>query len=197
MPNEDTAQPPQHSEDRVITALHLNYWDAKIVGWCARNGITLMRIALGIVFFWFGVLKYFPGLSTAENLAGQTILKLTFGHMPPALSLPILATWECAIGLGLLSGRLPRVTLILLFGQIMGTMLPLFFFPAETWEHIPYAPTLEGQYIIKNLVVVTAALVVGATARGGHVVSDAKAAKVAEKTEKSNNRIRRRFKREP
>src|ERR1700675_5080682 len=114
MPNEDTAQPPQHSEDRVISALHLNYWDAKIVGWCARNGITLMRSALGIVFFWFGVLKYFPGLSTAENLAGQTILKMTFGHMPPALSLPILATWECAIGLGLLSGRLPRVTLILL-----------------------------------------------------------------------------------
>jgi len=197
MPNEDTAQPPQHSEDRVISALHLNYWDAKIVGWCARNGITLMRIALGIVFFWFGVLKYFPGLSTVEKLAGQTILKLTFGHMPPALSLPILATWECAIGLGLLSGRLPRVTLILLFGQIMGTMLPLFFFPAETWEHIPYAPTLEGQYIIKNLVVVTAALVVGATARGGRVVSDAKAAKVAEKTEKSNNRLRRRLKREP
>jgi uncharacterized membrane protein YphA (DoxX/SURF4 family) len=197
MPNEDTAQPPQHSEDRVISALHLNYWDAKIVGWCARNGITLMRIALGIVFFWFGVLKYFPGLSTAENLAGQTILKLTFGHMLPTLSLPILATWECAIGLGLLSGRLPRVTLILLFGQIMGTMLPLFFFPAETWEHIPYAPTLEGQYIIKNLVIVTAALVVGATARGGRMVSDAKAAKIAAKTEESNNRLRRIFKREP
>ena len=197
MKNEDTAQPPQHSEDRVISALHLNYWDARIVGWLARNGITLMRIVLGIVFFWFGVLKYFPGLSTAENLAGQTVLKLTFGHILPALSLPILATWECAIGLGLLSGCLPRVTLLLLFGQMIGTLLPLFFFPTETWEHIPYALTLEGQYIIKNLVLVTAALVIGATARGGRVVSDAKAAKEAEKTEEINNRFRRRFKREP
>lgn len=197
MPDEDPAPPPQHAEDRVISALHLNYWDAEIVGWCARNGITLMRIALGIVFFWFGALKYFPGLSTAEDLAGQTILKLTLGHVLPAWSLPILATWECTIGLGLLSGRLPRVTLILLFGQIMGTMLPLFFFPAETWEHIPYAPTLEGQYIIKNLVIVTAALVVGATARGGRMVPDAKAAKVAAKTEESNNRLRRILTRKP
>src|SRR5687768_1090507 len=104
MKSEDTAQPPQHSEDRVISALHLTYWDARIVEWLARHGITLMRIALGIVFLWFGVLKYFPGLSVAQNLAGQTVLKLTFGHILPTLSLPILGTWECAIGLGLLSG---------------------------------------------------------------------------------------------
>ena len=140
-----------------------------------------MRTALGAVFFWFGVQKYFHGLSPAENLAGQTILKLTFGHLHPGRSLPILATWECAIGLGLLSRRLPRLTLILLFGQMMGTALPLFFFPSETWAHFPYAPTLEGQYIIKNLVLVTAAMVVGATARGGRLISEPKAAHQAER----------------
>jgi len=183
MVDEKEKKPARRSEDRVIEALHLGAWDARIIGWFARNGITLMRLALGIIFFWFGVQKYFPGLSPAEGLAGQTIFKLTFGRLYPAQSLPILATWECAIGLGLLSGRLPRLTLILLFGQMMGTALPLFFFPAETWAHFPYAPTLEGQYIFKNMVLVTAAMVVGATARGGRLVANAKAARLAERAE--------------
>lgn len=191
------ANPPRTPEDRAITAMHLDYWDALIVGWLARNGIGLMRISLGIVFFWFGAQKLFPGVSAAEQLAGKTIFKLTLGHLEPATSLPVLATWECAIGLGLLSGLFPRVILLLLFGQMMGTLLPLFFFPAETWARFPYAPSLEGQYIIKNMVLVTAAMVVGATVRGGRLVPDPKAAKVAEKTEKDNDRLRRKINREP
>ena len=176
-------EPAQRSEELVIKALHLGDWDARVIGWFARNGITMMRLALGIIFCWFGVQKYFPGLSPAEGLAGQTILTLTFGRLHPAQSLPILATWECAIGLGLLSGRMPRLTFILLFGQMMGTALPLFFFPAETWAHFPYAPTMEGQYIIKNMVLVTSAMVVGATARGGRLVANARAARLAERAE--------------
>lgn len=195
--HEYITQPPGDIEDRIITALRLGYWDARIVGWWAKNGIMLMRIALGLIFFWFGALKYFPGLSTAEKLASETILKLTFGHMHSSVSMPILATWECAIGIGLLSCRLPRVTLLLLLGQMSGTLLPLVFFPSETWAHFPYAPTLEGQYIIKNLVFISAGLVVGATARGGRVVSDPKAAQVAEKTEAVSDRFRRRFRQEP
>ena len=183
MVDEKSRHRAKRSEERVISALHLEYLDALVVGWLADNGIPLMRFALGVVFFWFGAQKYSHGLSPAENLAGRTILKLTFGHMTPATSLPILATWECAIGLGLLSGRLTRLTLLLLLGQMMGTVLPLFFFPAETWTHFPYAPSLEGQYIIKNMVLVTAAMVVGATARGGRMVANAKAAKLAEKAE--------------
>src|SRR4028119_1063905 len=70
----------------------------------AQAGIPLARIALGIVFFWFGVLKFFPGLSPAQDLAARTISMLTFGLVGSALSLPILATWECTIGLGFLSG---------------------------------------------------------------------------------------------
>ncbi len=190
-------QPIRHIEDRVISALRLTYWDARIIGFWATYGITLMRFALGIVFFWFGVLKFFPGLSTAENLAGKTIFKLTAGHIEPQLSVPLLAAWECLIGIGLISGRLPRATLLLLLGQMMGTVLPLFFFPGETWEHFPYAPTMEGQYIVKNIVIVTAAMVVGSTARGGRLVSDAKAAQMAEKVEAKHNRFRRRFRAEP
>lgn len=133
----------------------------------AQAGIPLARIALGIVFFWFGVLKFFPGLSPAQDLATRTISLLSFGLVGPALSLPILATWECAIGLGFLSGKYLRFAILLLFLQMPGTMLPIVFFPHETFARFPIAPTMEGQYIIKNLVLISTGLIIGATVRGG------------------------------
>jgi uncharacterized membrane protein YphA (DoxX/SURF4 family) len=97
---------------------------------------------------------------------------LTFGYVGPGMSMPILATWECLIGIGLLTGAVPRLTLLLLYLQMIGTLLPLFFFPKETFSVIPFAPTLEGQYIIKNIVLISAGIVIGATVRGGRLVSD-------------------------
>jgi len=146
--------------------------DVRITRWMAQHGITALRISLGIVFFWFGVLKFFPGLSPAEDLAARTIERLTFGLLTPSFSVPFLAAWECLIGLGLITNRFIRVTLLLLFVQMLGTITPLVLFPAETWLHFPYAPTLEGQYIIKNIVLISGALVVGATVRGGILVDD-------------------------
>jgi uncharacterized membrane protein YphA (DoxX/SURF4 family) len=135
----------------------------------AEHGLTLMRVALGVVFFWFGVLKFFPGMSPAEALAGRTIETLSFGLVSQQVAVLILAVWECAIGLGLLSGRFLRATLFLLFLQMAGTIMPLFLFPAETWVVFPVAPTLEGQYIIKNAVLVAGAVILGATVRGGQL----------------------------
>ena len=146
--------------------------DVVITRWMARNGVRLLRISLGVVFFWFGALKFFPGLSPAQDLAAHTIKVLSFGLAPPALSLPLLAAWEVVIGLGLISGRLMRVTLLLLWVQMLGTVTPLFLFPAETFTWFPLAPTLEGQYILKNAVLVSAGLVLGALVRGGSVVAD-------------------------
>jgi len=146
--------------------------DPIITRWMADHGIRLIRTSLGIVFLWFGVLKFFPGLSPAEVLAGRTIERLSGGLVSPQWSLPILATWESLIGLGLLTGRAQRFTLLLLFLQMPGTILPLFFFPSETFIKLPYAPTLEGQYIIKNLVLVSAGIVIGATVRGGRIIAD-------------------------
>jgi len=146
--------------------------DTRITEWMARHGITLLRISLGIVYFWFGVLKFFPGLSPAEGLATRTITTLTFGLIPPQASILILATWESLIGLGLVIGRQLRAVLLLLFLQMIGTALPILFFPAEVFTAFPYAPTLEGQYIIKNLVLVSAGIVIGATVRGGAVIAD-------------------------
>ena len=150
--------------------------DAHITEWMARSGVRFTRVALGFVFFWFGVLKFFPGLSSAETLAGRTIETLTFGLVPPPVSLPVLALWECAIGLGLIAGVALRLTLLLLFLQMPGTLTPLFLFPQETWARFPLVPTLEGQYIIKNLVLVGAGIVVGATVRGGRLIADPRSA---------------------
>lgn len=138
----------------------------------ARNGVAITRISLGIVYLWFGALKFVPEWSPASLLAARTIADLTLGAVGPGVALPLLATWESAIGLGLLSGRFLRVTLLLLFLQLPGTVLPLFFYPAETFSIIPFAPTLEGQYIIKNLVLAGAGLVVGATVRGGRLSAE-------------------------
>jgi uncharacterized membrane protein YphA (DoxX/SURF4 family) len=148
----------------------LDPFDARITAWMARRGVLLTRIALGVVFLWFGVIKFVPDWSPAADLATRTITRLSFGMVPPSVSLPVLAAWESLIGLGLLSGRFLRTTLLLLFVQMPGTMMPLFLFPHETFRAFPYAPTLEGQYIIKNLVLVGAAIVVGATVRGGQLV---------------------------
>ncbi|MEP6639250.1 MAG: hypothetical protein ABJC39_07850 [Chloroflexota bacterium] len=120
-----------------------------------------------MLFLWFGALKFFPGLSPAEDLAARTIKELSGGLIVTAVSLPVLAAWECLIGLGLLTGRFLRATLFLLAVQMIGTLTPLILFPAETFTRFPIAPTLEGQYIIKNVVLIGAAMVVGATVWGG------------------------------
>ena len=146
--------------------------DRRITASLARLGPTVVRIALGAVFFWFGVLKFFPDLSPAQDLAARTIERLTLGVVGPSLSLPVLASWETLIGLGLLTGRFLRATLFLLAVQMIGTFLPLVFFPEETFTRFPFVPTLEGQYIIKNVVLITAAMVVGATVRGGRMVAE-------------------------
>ncbi len=117
-------------------------------------------------------MKFLPSLSPAQTLAVQTIDVLTFGLVPGAVSLVLLATLECAIGLCLISGRFMRPTLLLLAFQMVGAASPLLLFPGEVFNAFPYAPTLEGQYIIKNIVLVSGGLVIGATVRGGGLTAD-------------------------
>lgn len=149
--------------------------DVRITATLAHWGVPVLRVGLGVVFLWFGVLKFFPGVSPAEGLAARTIEDLTGGAVGPGVSLPVLAVWESLIGLGLITGRFLRATLLLLAVQMLGTLAPLVLFPAETFSTFPFAPTLEGQYIIKNVVLIGAAMVVGATVRGGGLVSDPRA----------------------
>jgi len=145
--------------------------DRGITEWMAHWGLLLLRISVGIIFFWFGLLKFFPGFSPAETLATSTIQVMTGGLVEPRHALIVLATWECLIGLGLILGKALRATLLLLFLQMPGTVSPMFLFPELTFQQIPFVLTIEGQYIVKNLVLVSAGIVIGATVRGGGLVT--------------------------
>ena len=142
-----------------------NKLDNQIATFMNEYGILLLRISVGIVFIWFGFLKFFPNLSPAQGIATDTVNKLTLGLIQNNVAIIILAAWETLIGIGLIAGKYLRITLFLLFTQMIGTMTPLLLFPELTFTQFPYAPTLEGQYIIKNLVLISAGLVVGATVR--------------------------------
>lgn len=161
-----------HNSMEKSNSPSFNEKEVAIIKWMARNGITYLRVSIGIVFFWFGILKYFPGLSPATDIAVQTIETLTFGIITGGVALFILATIEVVIGIGFMFGIYLRVMIILLLFQMIGTITPIFIFPFETFTRIPYAPTLEGQYIIKNIIIISAAFVIGATLRGGKLVAD-------------------------
>ena len=118
------------------------------------------------------MLKFFEGLSPAESLAIRTIDILTFGLVGPGVVRYGLAAWEVLIGIGLMFRLYLRETLLLMFLQMLGTLTPVFLFPEEVFTAIPYGLTLEGQYIIKNLIVISAGIVIGATVRGGGIVPE-------------------------
>ncbi|AIR96065.1 DoxX family membrane protein [Streptomyces glaucescens] len=127
--------------------------------WCSA---ALLRVCVGAVFLWFGVLKFFPAASPAEGVAIRTATKLTLGLLPPDVTLRLLAAAETVIGLGLLTGILLRVALIGFFIHMAGVFSALLLLPGEMWQGGVPVPTLEGQYIIKNVVLVAACLVVAA-----------------------------------
>lgn len=156
-------------EDRLLQRLpfaaQIDALDQRVTAWMARYGLVMMRIALGVIFFWFGALKLFPGLSPAEDLVRNTIF-----FIDPNVFQPLLAVWEMAIGLGLITGMFMRVTLLLLFLQMPGTALPIIITPEAVFTMFPFGLTIEGQYIVKNLALITAAIALGSTVRGGRIV---------------------------
>ena len=152
-------------EEKIVTK-YFDKLDRKITEWLSKYGLLILRICLGIIFLWFGVLKFFKGLSPAEDLVRNTVY-----FMDPDIFIPILALWESLIGIGLITGKYMRLTLLLLFLQMPGTALPMIILPEKVWTIFPYGLTLEGQYIIKNLVLISAGVVLGATVRGGKIVS--------------------------
>ena len=135
-------------------------WARPLVAWLQSNASLVLRVGLGIVFIWFGVLKLMPGLSPAEDLAGCTLEILTFHTIPCSTLVRLLGVLECAIGVCLIGGWMMRTVIVVFFLHMLGTFLPFFFFPEQTMSHMPLVPTLVGQYIIKNLVLMAAGLVV-------------------------------------
>lgn len=138
--------------------------------WLARHSVDLLRMSLGLVFLVFGVLKFFPGVSPAEGLASQTFAILTFGLVPHDVAMLLIATLETTIGVLLISGRGLRLALTLLAVQMVGILSPLVLLPGEMFRTDPIAPTLAGQYVMKDLILGAAALVVAAKALGADMV---------------------------
>ena len=129
--------------------------DRTIIGLLNRFSLPALQLSLGIIFIWFGALKPF-GNSPANEVITKTIY-----WFDPEIFIPILGIWEMAIGICLLVTPLIRIGLFLLALQMPGTFLPLILRPEICFVDVPFDLTLEGQYIIKNLVLIGAAIVVG------------------------------------
>lgn len=138
--------------------------DSFILNTMEKYGILLLRISLGIVFIWFGLLKPL-GLSPAETLAGDLVAAVGWWIPGNQLLYPLLAIVEVSIGILFLFRRTLRIAILLLFIQMPLTIMPLVVLPEATWVSFPFVPTLEGQYIIKNLIIMSAAIVIGGTVR--------------------------------
>ena len=134
--------------------------DIFITKFMSKWGITFLRYSLGLIYIWFGILKPF-GLSPAQELVENTV----YWFDNPKTFVPILGWWEVVIGLTMCIKPLIRVSIFLLFIQMPGTFLPLILLPEVCFSNFPLGLTLEGQYIIKNLIIISAALVVGSTVR--------------------------------
>lgn len=138
--------------------------DSKISTFMERWGILAVRISFGIIFIWFGILKPL-GISSAEPLVLATVPWLPVFEGETWVA--IIGWWEVLIGVAFLFKRTIRIAIGLLALQMVGTFLPLIMLPEITFQagYFPYGPTMEGQYIIKNLMIISAALVVGGTVR--------------------------------
>jgi putative oxidoreductase len=152
-----------------MSGSHLDAPLASIDGWLARHSITVLRWSLGAVFLVFGFLKFFPGVSPAEYVATETTSMLTFGLVGHGPALIGVALLESTIGLCLLSGRFLGVGLALLGIAFVGILSPLVLLADELFTGPSNAPNLLGQYVFKDVILVAAALVVVAMARGARL----------------------------
>ena len=115
----------------------------------------ILAICVGIVYIWFGLLKFFPNHSPAESLAKNTVDIITFGSIPPNVSIILLASWETLVGILLIFNIKRQVALVLAFAHILPTFLPLFLFSQDSFTS-PFSFTLLGQYIFKNIIIIGA-----------------------------------------
>jgi uncharacterized membrane protein YkgB len=128
--------------------------------------ITALRISLAIVFIWFGALKVF-GVTPVTDLVASTVYWLD-----PDWVVPALGVVEIVVGLGLLFRVAMRAVLGLFFLMLIGTFLVLIIQPDVAFKDgNPLLLTVEGEFVIKNLVLLSAGMVIGATVETGWLES--------------------------
>jgi uncharacterized membrane protein YkgB len=119
----------------------------------------IIRTPLFVIFFWFGLLKVIK-LSPAQGLVIDTVYWMPF--LSPEGWVIVIGIWEMLIGLFFLTKKTTFYAMVLLLLQMSGTFMPLVLLPSITFQNSNYLlPTLEGQYIIKNIIIIASALVVG------------------------------------
>ncbi len=138
----------------------LEQLDVKIIHSLGRLSLPLSRFALFIVFFWFGILKII-GTSPANPMV-MDLMNATLPFMTWEVFIVLFSVYEMIIGITFLIPRLERLAIALLVPHMIMTMLPLFFLSEMTWQGF-LTPTLEGQYIIKNLVIIALAVGIAAS----------------------------------
>jgi uncharacterized membrane protein YkgB len=136
-------------------------------GWLERYSVPLLRISMGLVIFGFGVLKYFPGVSPAQSIVLEVNHRLTFGLIPDNVTLVLFATIESLIGLSLITGWGLRVIIYPLAVWAVAILSPIVLFPGRLFSGPDHAPTLEGQYVLKDVILLTACLVIATHVRRG------------------------------
>lgn len=120
----------------------------------ARLGVPLLRITLGLVYVWFGALKVVGKSDVFSLVAG------TLPFMNPFVFVPVLGVIEVVLGIGLMSGRLPRVVFVVVIAHLAGTFLTIFTVPNMLWHnHDPLLLSMDGEFVLKNLVLISAVLV--------------------------------------
>ncbi|MFI2102257.1 DoxX family protein [Isoptericola sp. NPDC019693] len=147
-------------------ALRLDVAVSALARFLTRWSVPALRVALGLVFLGFGVLKFFPGASPAEEIAGRTVETLTFGLVPATTAVILVAVMETFIGLTLVTGRLLRVGVVVLAVAMVGILSPVALFGDELFGH---GMTLLGQYVLKDVVLVAGGAVVAAASLGARL----------------------------
>lgn len=144
--------------------------DAAVHRFLVARSLMVLRCSVGAIFLYFGALKFVPGLSPAEDLVTRTFGLLTFDLVPGRAAVLFTAGVECALGIILLTGRWLRAAVYALGVQLLGILAPLVLFPDRIFHGPYHAPTLEGQYVVKDVILFAAGMVLAATVKGGRLI---------------------------
>ena len=144
----------QPLDSRINDSLVLRL-DELLLNTLRRWSITALRLALGSIFLWFGALKIFGSSPVA------VLIQETYSFMPIHVFMFVLGVWEIVIGIGIMLKRALRCVLILLCVHLLGTFTAIWFNPGIFFvQGVPLCLTVDGEFVMKNLVLITAALVI-------------------------------------
>lgn len=153
-----TERPPPLEHRDITLATLLDSFLEKIAAIARRAAAPAVRFSLAVIMLWFGIPKLLPGGSPAEDIAIDTVEVLTLGIIHGDIARLMVGGIEVVLGIALIVGRVMPLVILALLGHMAATFTPLVLFPAATW-HGPLVGTLEGQYILKNLIIIAGIVV--------------------------------------